>query len=75
MCASNLAKSNADGGDDDNLRAQFLHQQAYAHHIGHGVQRAHLMKVDVLGRRTMDVRFRLRNAPVDVLGVFSDGFR
>ena len=46
-----------------------VHQQARAHHVGHRVQRAHLVEVDLRDRRAVDLGLRLGDQAVHRLGV------
>ena len=64
-----------DGGAEHLLRPQLVHQQADAHHVGHRVQRPHLMEVDLLHRATVGMALRLGDQAVDRLRVSPDLLR
>ena len=58
-----------DGGGADPVRPQLVQQQAHRRHVGDGVQRAHLMEVDLRDRPAVDLRLGLGNGGVDRLHV------
>ena len=69
MGAAHLAASNVYRGGHDTLHTQHVYQQADPHHVGHRVQAAHLVEVDLLHRRAVGVALSLRNQAVDRLRV------
>ena len=75
MRAAHLAVAHANGGDDDLFRRELVHQQADAHHVGHGIERPDLVEVDLVDRRAVDVRLCRGNPGVDHLRVPADVLR
>ena len=69
MGAAHLAASNVYRGGHDTLHTQHVHQQADPRHVGHRVQAAHLVEVDLLHRRAVGVALSLRNQAVDRLRI------
>ncbi len=70
MGAAHLAAAHMHRGGQHFLRADALHQHANAHHVGHGIQRAHLVKVDFAHRLAMGMGFGLGDEGIHGLCVF-----
>ena len=57
--APHLAAAHVNGGAQDLLRGQLVKEQAHHGHVGHGVQGAHLVEVDLLHRYPVGAALRL----------------
>ena len=73
MGAAHGAAADRDGGGDHLVRADHFHQQTAAHHVGHGVERANLVEVDLVDGSVVDLRLRLGDQGVDLAGIRLDG--
>ena len=57
--AAHLAAAHVDGRAQDLLGGQLVEEQAHHGHVGHGVQGAHLVEVDLLHRHPVGAALRL----------------
>ena len=62
--AAQLPAAHVDGGAEDLIRAELVHQQTHRRHVGHRVQGAYLVEVDLLHRHPVDLALRLGDQPV-----------
>ena len=67
--AAHLAPAHMDGRGQNLLWGQVVDQPAHSHHVGHGVQGAHLVKVDFLHGTAVGVALRQGDLLVDLLRV------
>ena len=71
MGAAHLAAAHVDRRGHDLLWGQVVEEPAHRHHVGNGVQGAHLVEVDFLHRPAVGVAFRLGDELVHRFGVLA----